>query len=164
MSSAPLWKNPTRPQQAAPREGQNSVGRSKGRNFEAEEEVMICKAYLHIGKDAGTGTGQAAAKFWSRVAEYYNEQRPDGADRRRLRSLETKLAVIQHDLSKFCGCMANPRCSLMCVWCSISVAVGSRRYSDPNLCSTAAVKRWNDSSAVLSPSLTYASVASAASP
>ncbi|GMF31325.1 unnamed protein product [Phytophthora fragariaefolia] len=115
MSSAPLGENPTRPQQAAPREAQNLTGRSKGRNFEAEEEEMLCKAYLHIGKDAGTGTGQAAAKFWSRVAEYYHEHRPDGADRRPLRSLEIKWAVIQHDVSKFCGCMANPRCSLMCV-------------------------------------------------
>ncbi|GMF43136.1 unnamed protein product [Phytophthora fragariaefolia] len=81
MSSSPLEETPTRPQQAAAREAQNSVGRSKGRNFEAEEGGMLCKAYLHFGKDAGTGTGQAAAKFWSRVAEYYNEHRPDGADR-----------------------------------------------------------------------------------
>ncbi|KAE8896838.1 hypothetical protein PF005_g21072 [Phytophthora fragariae] len=106
MSSALLGEDHTIPPQAV-REPLGAVCRTKGRNFEADEEEMLCKAYLHIGKDAGTGTGQAAAKFWSRVAEYYNEHRPDGADHRPLRSLETKWAVIQHDVSKFCGCVAT---------------------------------------------------------
>ncbi|KAE8974233.1 hypothetical protein PR002_g25974 [Phytophthora rubi] len=54
-------------------EPKSSIGRQKGRNFEAEEEIQLCNAYLSIGKDSNVGTGQSAATFWERLTNYYNE-------------------------------------------------------------------------------------------
>ncbi|KAE9097547.1 hypothetical protein PF010_g15926 [Phytophthora fragariae] len=61
-------------------EPKSRIGRQKGRNFEAGEEIQLCNAYLSIGKDSSVGPGQSAAKFWERLTNYYNEHRPAGAD------------------------------------------------------------------------------------
>jgi hypothetical protein len=82
-------------------------GRTKRKNFEAEEEVVLCQAYLRVGIDSEVGTSQAGTTFWGRVTAYYNANCPEGFDTRPLRSLETKWSTIQHEVSKFCGCVAK---------------------------------------------------------
>lgn len=46
---------------------------TKGKNFADEEEVQLCRSYLHVGKGATTGTGQASSALWERATQHYND-------------------------------------------------------------------------------------------
>ncbi|KAE8909942.1 hypothetical protein PF010_g12079 [Phytophthora fragariae] len=84
-----------------------AMSRWKGKNFTEEEEALLCRTYLRIGKDPTTGTSQSSATFWEKLTRHFNEHQLAGCDIRPLRSLESKWSTIQHDVSKFCGCMAT---------------------------------------------------------
>ena len=73
----------------------------KGKNFIRVEEEQLCKSVMLVSQDRVVGNQQKAGVFWERIAEHYNENRPDGV--RPLRSLETKWGLIKHNVSKFCG-------------------------------------------------------------
>jgi hypothetical protein len=73
----------------------------KGKNFIRVEEEQLCKSVMLVSQDRVVGNQQKAGVFWERIAEHYNENRPDGV--RPLRSLETKWDLIKHNVSKFVG-------------------------------------------------------------
>jgi hypothetical protein len=75
----------------------------KGKNFSVDEEIQLCRSFLHVSKDAATGTNQSAGTFWQRVTTHFNERRDSGCEARPYRSLESKWSAIQHDVAKFCG-------------------------------------------------------------
>ena len=84
----------------SPEGGPARVG-CKGKNFIRAEEEQLCKSVMLVSQDRVVGNQQKAGVFWERIAEHYNENRPDGV--RPLRSLETKWGLIKHNVSKFCG-------------------------------------------------------------
>ena len=47
------------------------------------------------------GNQQKDGVFWERIADHYEDHRPDAP--RPQRSLETKWGLIKHDVSSFCG-------------------------------------------------------------
>lgn len=87
--------------------------RSKGKNFSIAEEMQLCRSSLHVGKGPAIGTNQFMLTFWEHVAAHFNNNRPDSSEERPFRSVESKWALIQHDVNKFCGAIANvPQLSL----------------------------------------------------
>jgi hypothetical protein len=76
-------------------------GRSKGKNFVAEEECQLCRSVLHISQDSCVGNGQRNGALWERIAEYFNTVSTVGS--RAARSLESKWGAIKHDVSNFTG-------------------------------------------------------------
>jgi hypothetical protein len=74
-------------------------GRSKGKNFVAEEECQLCRSMLHISQDSSVGNGQKNGAFWERIADHFNNVSTAGS--RAARSLESKWGAIKHNVSKF---------------------------------------------------------------
>jgi hypothetical protein len=81
-----------------------SVGRptSKGKNFQAEEEVQLTCSVLAISQDPIVGNQQKGSAFWDRIHEHFKLHRP-GTDRT-ARSLDSKWRNIKHDIGEFMGC------------------------------------------------------------
>ena len=73
----------------------------KGKNFNRAEEEQLCRSVLFVSQDRIVGNQQRAGVFWERIAEHYEDHRPDAP--RPQRSLETKWGLIKHDVSVFCG-------------------------------------------------------------
>ena len=80
--------------------GPTKVG-CKGKNFLRVEKEQLCRSVMLVSQDRVVGNQQKAGVFWERITEHYNKNRPDGV--RPLRSLETKWALIKHNVSKFVG-------------------------------------------------------------
>lgn len=57
-----------------------------------------------MSQDPYVGAGQRAERFWDRVTEHYEKNKPKGAECRGRKSLEGKWLDIKHDVSKFIGC------------------------------------------------------------
>lgn len=86
--------------------------RVKGKNFTSDEDLLLCRAWLHVSQDPRTGTGQKFDNLWENIAERFHAMRsakfPDEpADKRPVGSLQKKWSVIQHDVNKFCGSYAS---------------------------------------------------------
>jgi hypothetical protein len=87
--------------------------RVKGKNFSSDEELLLCRAWLHVSQDPRSGTGQKYETLWENISKQFHETRSkkygDDADepQRPTGSLQKKWSVIQHDVSKFCGSYAS---------------------------------------------------------
>lgn len=85
-----------------------SPRRRKGKNFTAEEECTLCRAFLAVSQGPVVENGQKTASMWERVATSFNERnQPHGLAPRSARSLESKWGTIKHDVSFFVGCHAS---------------------------------------------------------
>ena len=81
-----------------------------GVQYSEDEEVLLCRAWLHISTDASKGTGQKQRSFWFRVKENMEElaeqkkikinQRPESA-------LQARYGDISRDVGKFVGAYAQ---------------------------------------------------------
>ena len=75
----------------------------KGKNFNSEEERILCRSFLHVSQDPISGIGQRNTAFWERITRHYNDSKLRSSPLRLARSLEMKWGQIKHDVSKFCG-------------------------------------------------------------
>ena len=75
----------------------------KGKNFNVEEERLLCRSDLYILQDQIAGNGQPNTAFWEHITRHFNKNKPCGTPLRPARSLETKWGHIKHDVGKFCG-------------------------------------------------------------
>ncbi len=82
--------------------------KKRGKNFTETEEIQLVRAYLSVSQDPITGTGQKGQAFWERITENFNNSNEAGIVRP-ISSLESKWAVISHDVSKFVGHFAMLR-------------------------------------------------------
>jgi hypothetical protein len=71
-------------------------GRSKGKNFVAEEDQ--CFIFF---QDSRIGNGQKNGAFWEHIADHFNSV--STACTRATRPLQSKWGAIKHDVSKFTG-------------------------------------------------------------
>jgi hypothetical protein len=94
------WSEGTRWCNGVAERGPAKVG-CKWKNFIRVEEEQLCMSVMLVSQDRVVDNQQKASVFWERIAEHYNENRPDGV--RPLRTLETKWGLIKHNVSKFCG-------------------------------------------------------------
>jgi hypothetical protein len=81
-----------------------SVGHptSKGKNFQAEEEIQLTCSLLVISQDPIVGNQQKGSAFWDRIHEHFKLHRP-GTDST-ARSLDSKWGNIKHDVGEFMDC------------------------------------------------------------
>ena len=84
-----------------PTEGGPAKPGVKGKNFNRAEEEQLCISVFFVSQDRIVGNQQKAGVFWERIADHYEDHRPDAP--RPQRSLETKWELIKHDVSSFCG-------------------------------------------------------------
>ena len=74
----------------------------KGKNFNAEEERLLCRSFVHVSQDPIAGNGQRSTAFWERITKHFNQVKPRRSLLRLARSLETTWGHIKHDVGKFC--------------------------------------------------------------
>ncbi|POV94609.1 hypothetical protein PSHT_16116, partial [Puccinia striiformis] len=65
---APLPDESTSPDKPVPHESGDSKG-SRSKNYDDEEDVHICKSWLHVSQDPLNSTNQAGDTFWKRVGK-----------------------------------------------------------------------------------------------
>ena len=83
--------------------GHEAGKEKKGKNFNNEEERILCHSFLHVSQDPISRNGQCNMAFWERITRHYNDTKPRSSPLHPAKSLETKWGHIKHDVSKFCG-------------------------------------------------------------
>ncbi|KAI8544030.1 hypothetical protein RHMOL_Rhmol08G0263300 [Rhododendron molle] len=97
--------------QVAQKESQISVetepvAKKRGGNFSIEEDSMLVSAWLNISLDAVQGNGQKHKTFWTRVWEFFHENKTFTSERND-NSLMNRWSTIQLSINKFCGYLAQ---------------------------------------------------------
>ncbi|CAN6166513.1 unnamed protein product [Urochloa humidicola] len=88
-----------------------SASRNKQSNFSANEDNVLCKAWLEISCDPITNTGQRKESFWLRVVNRYNSK-CGRYPQRSQKSIASRWDTIQAEVNKFSGYMAEKiRCN-----------------------------------------------------
>jgi hypothetical protein len=82
----------------------SAAKRSRGKNFTADEDADLCRAWLAVSQDATAGTDQRAETFWGRVMEEFVAM--SSGETRTIQSLQTRWSSLQANVSKFCGYLA----------------------------------------------------------
>nr|GEW39381.1 glutathione S-transferase T3-like [Tanacetum cinerariifolium] len=66
----------------------------------SEEEVALCKAWVHVSENSVEGNGKKAARFWTKVTEYFHKE--IGEQKRSYDSINCKWKNRnRHKVSKF---------------------------------------------------------------
>ncbi|KAK6131080.1 hypothetical protein DH2020_035175 [Rehmannia glutinosa] len=79
---------------------------SRSASYDRNEDIHLCHVYLDISQNPIIGINQSKDQFWSRVAESYNSTKPYTiVQERNKRSLQCRMQVILHAVSKFRGCV-----------------------------------------------------------
>ncbi|KAI7932925.1 hypothetical protein MJO28_017904 [Puccinia striiformis f. sp. tritici] len=77
--------------------------RSKGNNYQENELMELCRAWVAISEDSWVGTDQEGTTFWTRIHKRYNAA--IHAPTRTLKSLKSRWGNLQRDTNKFHGCV-----------------------------------------------------------
>ncbi|POW19195.1 hypothetical protein PSHT_04931 [Puccinia striiformis] len=107
---APLPDESTSPDKPVPHESGDSKG-SRSKNYDDEEDVHICKSWLHVSQDPLNSTNQAGDTFWKRVGEHYESMRDDTSKFRTWTSVKSRWQILQHAVNKFCGAIEQVKLS-----------------------------------------------------
>ncbi|POW11672.1 hypothetical protein PSHT_08357 [Puccinia striiformis] len=100
----------TSPDKPVPHESGDSKG-SRSKNYDGEEDVRICKLWLHVSQDPLNLTNQAGDTFWKRVGEHYESMRDDTSKFRTWTSVKSRWQILQHAVNKFCGAIEQVKLS-----------------------------------------------------
>ncbi|KAI8540090.1 hypothetical protein RHMOL_Rhmol09G0234900 [Rhododendron molle] len=82
------------------------VAKKRGGNFSIEEDNMLVSAWLNISLDAVQGNGQKHKTFWTRVWEFFHENKTFTSELND-NSLMNRWSTIQLSTNKFCGYLAQ---------------------------------------------------------
>lgn len=77
----------------------------RGSSFTTEEDILLCKSYLDISQDPITGRNQSSDRFWGRIMEQYNSDKPQDYELRNTRSLQSRMSIISAAVKKMNGCV-----------------------------------------------------------
>ena len=80
-------------------DGEGMVAATKcGRtaNYTAEEDTLLCRAWLNVSLDAAVATDQTRDTYWDRMKEYFDARNTSGIDRTD-RSLRSRWSLISKD-------------------------------------------------------------------
>ncbi|KAI7939809.1 hypothetical protein MJO29_014545 [Puccinia striiformis f. sp. tritici] len=94
-------KNHKKKQSAVDVEDDVDGKRSKGNNYQENELMELCRAWVAISEDSRVGTDQEGTTFWTRIHKRYNAAIP--APTRTLKSLKSRWGNLQRDTNKFHG-------------------------------------------------------------
>ncbi|KAE8898267.1 hypothetical protein PF003_g17878 [Phytophthora fragariae] len=85
---------------------------SRGRNYDASEDLELARAWVHVSTDAATGINQTAEVFWTRVRTCMEESeviaaaiKADKYDSRSWTSLKSHFGDMSKKVSKFIRCV-----------------------------------------------------------
>jgi hypothetical protein len=75
----------------------------RAKNFNSDEDVIVCSAWLNASKDPLHGANQNRTRFWGRVLAYFNEHNKRNIPRSQS-SIMHRWLIIQTQVNKFCSC------------------------------------------------------------
>ena len=74
----------------------------RAKNFNSDEDEIVCSAWLNASKDPLHGANQNRSRFWGRVLAYFDEHK------RNIPRIESSIMhrwlIIQTQVNKFCSC------------------------------------------------------------
>ena len=73
------------------------VGRTV--NYSADEDRLLCRAWLAVAMDPVVGTNQSRGTYWVRMKDYFDARNTSGNERTD-RSLRSRWSVINTDCQK----------------------------------------------------------------
>lgn len=89
-------------QSSQPASNSNGKGSQRTLNFNEDEDMLLCKAWLNVGIDPIHGTDQSSMTYWNRILEYYNTHKKF-ASSRNANSLMNRWSVILKSVNHFVG-------------------------------------------------------------
>lgn len=78
-------------------------GGRRSKNFQIEEDEVVCKGWLAVSKDQLHGAYQSRTTFWGKVHAYYDDNNETRIPRTES-SIMHRWLVIQLQVNKFCSC------------------------------------------------------------
>ena len=77
---------------------------TRGKNWIADEDVQLCKSWIHISEDPSTGDDQDLKEFWGRILLDYNKYKlATFQERTSWENLYNRFKIIQKQVSGYCG-------------------------------------------------------------
>jgi hypothetical protein len=77
-------------------------GGKRSKNFNRDEDEVLCKAWLAVSKDPIHGANQSRTTFWGKIEVCYEEHNKSGISRSES-SLLHRFLAIQASVNKFCA-------------------------------------------------------------
>ena len=72
-----------------------------GKRWTTEEDVILCRAVVHVGNDSVNGADQKGSVYWGKVATMVGTMNSSSA--RTQCAISKRWAIIQADVNKFIG-------------------------------------------------------------
>jgi hypothetical protein len=79
-------------------------GTKRSKNFNVEEDELVCEGWLAASKDPLHGANQNRTSFWGKVHAYFEKNKKTDAPSRTASSLLHRWLTIQTLVNKFCSC------------------------------------------------------------
>jgi hypothetical protein len=80
----------------------STKGGKRSKNFNKDEDEVLCYAWLAVSKDPIHGANQSRTTFWGKIEVYYEEHNKSGISRSES-SIMHRFLAIQASVNKFCG-------------------------------------------------------------
>jgi hypothetical protein len=74
----------------------------RGSNYTNQEDIQLCKSWIHISNDPIIGNDQPGKTYWERIATDFHKNRDFESDRT-ANSLEHRFGIILKECMKFQG-------------------------------------------------------------
>jgi len=100
---AQLVDEQVQPQQGAGRRTSTKGSSKRTKNFDDDEDIAVCSAWLNVSKDPIHGANQTRSSFWGRIRAYFEEHKTTPASRSES-SIMHRWLTIQKEVNKFCAC------------------------------------------------------------
>lgn len=84
--------------------GKGKAKGSRGKNWIVDEDIQLCKSWIHISEDPSTGDDQDLKEFWGRILLDYDEHKLSTFEERTSwENLYNRFKIIQKQVSGYCG-------------------------------------------------------------
>ena len=74
-------------------------------SYNHDEDILLCRVYMEISQDPCVGVYQSSDRFWTRVEECYNKERPQEWEIRTKRSMQARIQAIEKAARALHGCI-----------------------------------------------------------